>query len=290
MTEHPGARITRISVRTALSRSGLPDLDYSLNPYVGCSHGCLYCYARDYTRRPEVAENWGFLVCVKENLLSILERETRKLRPGTVGISTITDPYQPVESVEKLTRRSIELLLKRGFRVSIQTKSPLVLRDIDILRSFRDMVDVGFTIITLDSSVASLLEPGAPSPAQRVRALTKVSEEGLKTWLFYGPVVPGFNDDVASFARVLEAVYGHVSLVLMDKLRVTPRVRSSLGSVVGDFEKIESLASNKTWWSSVVKAFTEICARLAVKCVASLAEPPSERIRGLEVFSRKRGS
>ncbi|MEM0352142.1 MAG: radical SAM protein [Sulfolobales archaeon] len=283
MTECP-----RISVKTALSRSGLPDLDYSLNPYVGCSHGCLYCYARDYTRQVEVAENWGSIVYVKENLLSILERETRKLKPGTVGISTITDPYQPVESVEKLTRRSIELLLKRGFRVSIQTKSPLVLRDIDILKSFRDMVDVGFTIITLDSGVASLLEPSAPVPVQRVRALTKVSEEGLKTWLFYGPVIPGFNDDVASFTRVLEAVYGHVSLVLMDKLRVTPRVRDSLGSVVRDFEKVESLANSKTWWSSVVKAFTEVCAQLAVKCVASLAEPPTDTVRRLEVFSKKK--
>ncbi|MEM2080611.1 MAG: radical SAM protein [Nitrososphaerota archaeon] len=282
MTKFP-----RVRVRTALSRSGLPDLDYSLNPYIGCLHGCLYCYARDYTRQAEVVEKWGSLVYVKEDLLGILKRETRKLKPGTVGISTITDPYQPVESVEKLTRRSIEVLLRRGFKVSVQTKSPLVLRDLDILKSFREMVDVGFTIITLDPGVASLLEPGAPIPAQRAKALTQVSGEGLRTWLFYGPVIPGLNDDKNSFTKVLEAVHGCASIVLIDKLRVTPRVRSSLSSVVKDVEKIESLARSRTWWSSVVKAFMEVCAQLGVKCAASLAEPAAESVKKLEMFHRK---
>ncbi len=263
----------RVRVKSALSKSGLPDLDYSLNPYVGCQHGCLYCYAREYTKYREVVERWGSLVYVKENLLALLERETRRLRPGTVGVSTVTDPYQPVESEVGLTRRSVEVLLKRGFRVSVQTKSPLVLRDLDLLAAKRDSVDVGFTIITLDSGVASLLEPGAPPPGARAEALLRVSERGVRTWLFYGPVIPGFNDDAESFAGVLEEVIGGVDLVHIDKLRITPRVRESLGSAVGDLERIEAAVRSASWWSRVLGEFESVCARLGARCVASLAEP-----------------
>lgn len=220
----------------------------------------------------------------KENLLSLLDRETKRLKPGTVGVSTVTDPYQPVESVEELARKSVELLLKRGFRVSIQTKSPLVLRDLDVLGRSRGMVDIGFTIITLDPGVASLLEPGAPQPKRRSEALVRASEEGFKTWLFYGPVIPGFNDDVGSFSGVLETVGNHVSVVLIDKLRITPRVYRSLDAAVENFEKVASLVKSATWWSGVVRAFKEVCGRLGVRCVASLAEPPEDRVKSLGGF------
>lgn len=279
------ASCPRVRVRTALSRSGLPDLDYSLNPYVGCQHGCLYCYAREYTRYREVADRWGSLVYVKENLLELLEREARRLRPGTVGVSTVTDPYQPVESVLRLTRRSMEILLKRGFKVSVQTKSPLVLRDLDILVANRGSVDVGFTIITMDPGVASLLEPGAPPPRERAEALVRISRQGLRTWLFYGPVIPGFNDDPESFAGVLEAVADGLSLVLIDKLRITPRVRASLSSAIGDLGRVESAVGSKAWWSGVVGSFRRVCAQLGVRCVASLAEPPGVAFKDLEQFA-----
>ncbi len=282
------ASCPRVRVRTALSRSGLPDLDYSLNPYVGCQHGCVYCYAREYTRYREVADRWGSLVYVKENLLSLLESETKRLKPGTVGLSTVTDPYQPVESVLKLTRRSIEILLKRGFKVSIQTKSPLVLRDLDILATNKDSVDVGFTIITLDPRVASLLEPGAPPPAGRAEALRRISERGVRTWLFYGPVIPGFNDDSESFAGVLEAVAGGIDLVLVDKLRITPRVRASLSSTIEDIGRIETAVRSGAWWSGVVEEFEKVCARLGVRCLASLAEPSGAAMKDLERFASGR--
>lgn len=263
-------------VRSALSRSGLPDLDYSLNPYIGCQHGCLYCYAREYTRHRDVVEKWGSLVLVKENLIELLNRETRKLKPGVVGISTITDPYQPAELTERLARESMRILLKRGFKVSIQTKSPLVLRDLDLLTSSREVVDVGFTIITADSSISSLLEPGAPHPAQRAEALHKISEAGLDVWLFYGPVIPGLNDGVESFREVVELASGCVKLVFLDKLRITPRVRESLSSAVDDFERIQSLVRNSVWWSRVVKLFSDVCARFGIKCIASIAEPTTQ--------------
>ncbi|MDW8010299.1 MAG: hypothetical protein RMH84_01705 [Sulfolobales archaeon] len=207
-----------------------------------------------------------------------------------VGISTITDPYQPVEVGEKLTRKSIEVLLKRGFTVSIQTKSTLVLRDLDLLTSRREAVDVGFTIITADPSTSSLLEPGAPRPAQRAEALRTISSTGVKTWLFYGPVIPGLNDSAESFRGVLELVGNCVELVFVDKLRITPRVRISLSSALENFEKISSTVRDRYWWSRVVNSFSEVCAKLGVRCVASIAEPLAGggRVLNLSSFRGKR--
>ncbi|MEM2852825.1 MAG: hypothetical protein QW438_06515 [Ignisphaera sp.] len=97
-------RVVEIEVRQALTKSGLPDLDYALNPYLGCGHGCLYCYAKIYTRLSEVVANWGKIIAVKKNLLDILTNEVERLKRGTVGIGTITDPYQPIEAIYRLTR------------------------------------------------------------------------------------------------------------------------------------------------------------------------------------------
>jgi hypothetical protein len=127
----------RIRVKTALSKSGLYDLDYAYNPYVGCFHGCVYCYARAYVRDEEVSRNWGTVVYIKENILEVLREEVKRKPRGVVGVSTLTDPYQPIEAGEGLTRRGIQVLLQGNFKVSIQTKSPLVTRDIDILKSYR---------------------------------------------------------------------------------------------------------------------------------------------------------
>ncbi len=152
-----------IKVKTALSKSGLKELDYALNPYLGCRFSCVYCYAR-YFSPTEVKERWGEVVVVKSNLLEVLRREVAIKRKGVVGVSTITDPYQPIESERKLTRGSLKILLESGFRVSIQTKSPLVLRDLDLLLSHKEKVDVGLTITTANRDLSKTLEPLAPLP------------------------------------------------------------------------------------------------------------------------------
>ena len=95
-----------VSVKTALSNSGLPDLDYALNPYIGCQHGCLYCYAPNYVGYIDVKANWGKIIIVKENIGDILHEEVLKKKRGAVGIGTITDAYQPLESIYGLTRLS----------------------------------------------------------------------------------------------------------------------------------------------------------------------------------------
>lgn len=209
-----------ITIGRALSKTSLPGLDYALNPYIGCSHGCLYCYAKLYTKIKDVYENWGRFVYVKINLLNKLVKDIEKLRKGSVGVGTITDAYQPIEAFFKLTRRSIELLLNNGFEVSIQTKNPLVLRDTDILLRHRDLVNVGLTITSTSNSKSIIIEPKAPLPSSRISSLVKLSTAGIKTWVFYGPVIPGFNDDEETINEVLKLCLQTNSMLYVDPLRV----------------------------------------------------------------------
>ena len=172
--------IPEIKVKTALSPSKLPGLDYALNPYRGCAHACVYCYA------PSVIHwngKWGELVEVKVNLPRILSKTLRTAKKGVVGLGTVTDPYQPAEEKYEITRRCLELLRLHDFPVCIMTKSALVLRDIDLLREFSN-IEVGITLTLPDDRLREKLEPGASSVEERLRALRELREAGIDTWVF----------------------------------------------------------------------------------------------------------
>lgn len=261
-------KVVFVKVKSALSKSGLPDLAYALNPYIGCYHACLYCYARMYTRNREISEHWGDVVAVKENLLEVLRREVRELPRGVVGVGTITDPYQPVESEFMLTRGSIKLLLESGFGVSVQTKSPLVLRDLDILSGAREKADVGLTITFVDDEAARAFEPRAPPPSQRVKALEALSARGVKTWIFYGPIIPGVNDDEGTMRGLVELASATGSTLYYDKLRVKefmwahPAMRALA-------ERAQSYD-----WGSLFGKLLAICRERGVECKPGLEYRP----------------
>ena len=260
-----------IRVGSALSRSGLPDIDYALNPYVGCAHGCAYCYARTYTRDPEVVRSWGRLVRIKVNLLEALLRDVGRLKPGVVGVATITDPYQPVEASEQLTRRSLTILLRSGFRVDIQTKSPLVLRDIDILRGWGGRVEVGLTITTLDDTLAAVIEPGAPPPTERASALRELSAAGISTWVFLGPIIPEVNDAPESIAEVVKLARETGSQLIYDHLRLKPQMIGPLTQALRELglnhERVLKLASSRRWVEEVAGRVMSACREEGADCV-----------------------
>ena len=253
-------KILKIKVKEALSKSGLPDLDYALNPYIGCSHGCIYCYAREYTRYREVATNWGKIVIVKENLVEVLKREIKTHRKGVVGVGTITDAYQYIEKDYELTRRSIEILLEHGFRLSIQTKSPLVIRDLDILIDYRKSVDVGFTITTVDDDIAKHIEPNAPPPRYRVEALYNISSYGIETWIFLGPIIPGINDDSSNIEKIVRIAKDTKSTLFYDKLRVK-RFMYTSNILKPIIDRISSYS-----WQNLYSRIENICRKYDVVC------------------------
>ena len=128
-------QIKTIQCKSVLTRSRLPEVDYCINPYVGCLHGCIYCYARFMKRFTGHTEKWGKFIDVKINAPEVLEKElSRSPEKGTVLLGSVTDAYQPIERKYKITRAILEILLKHHFPISILTKSDLVVRDIDLLK------------------------------------------------------------------------------------------------------------------------------------------------------------
>jgi DNA repair photolyase len=222
-----------VQCRSATSKSRLPGLDWALNPYRGCGHACAYCYAQDVTRF-EMGRPWGQDIEVKTNFVQRLKLELVKGARGVYGIGTVTDPYQPIEKKHELTRGSLSLLKRSGAHVSILTKSDLVLRDLDLLRSWPG-AEVGMSVSCLDENLSSLIEPGAPSPERRFRALANLAEEGIQVYLMLAPVLPGLGDSYDDLrAMVREAAKASVESITWDKFNPKPmatsRLRTSLAA------------------------------------------------------------
>ncbi|WP_053240504.1 SPL family radical SAM protein [Pyrobaculum islandicum] len=251
-------KIYEIRVRRALTPSGLPEYDYALNPYVGCLHGCLYCYAQDYTKGPPGAA-WGHIVYVKANLLEVLRREAAQLKPGVVGLSTVTDPYQPPEAKYRLARGAIEILAEAGFHISVQTKSPLVLRDLDLFKRYRESVDVGITITAMGDKALEL-EPAAPHPTARARAAARLAEEGVKVWIFLGPVVPGYNDSREDLAEVIKLAASIGAELIYDRYRPKPKAHARLPPAYRQ-------EAGTQWWTQVKKTIEELCREAGARCL-----------------------
>ncbi len=258
--------IKEITVKTALSPSKLPGLDYALNPYRGCAHACVYCYA------PAVIHwdkgKWGKLVEAKVNLPRILSKELRVKKKGVVGLGTVTDPYQPAEKKYVITRRCLELLLMHDFPVCIQTKSSLVMRDIDLLKKFSN-IEVGVTLTTLDDSVRAKMEPGASTVEERMHALSELAKNGIKTWVFLGPVMPYITDVEALICAIAEVKPRYV---LVDKLRlkegVWERVREFIAGfkpgLLAGYERI--FLRGEDYYSGVFERVLRRCGEKGVRC------------------------
>jgi DNA repair photolyase len=180
--------IKEIEAKTILSKSQV--YDYALNAYVGCQHNCIYCYARFMRRFTGHHEQWGEFVDVKINAAELLTLEVKKKKKGNVWISGVCDAYQDLEQKYMLTRRCLEILVENGWPITIQTKSPLVLRDIMILKRSAD-AEVGLTITTADERVRRIFEAAAPPIEKRIRALRILHEEGIKTFVMVAPMLPG---------------------------------------------------------------------------------------------------
>ena len=168
----------------------------TFNPYTGCDHGCLYCYASSYIPR--------FRECrPKKNLLSRLKREAARLNGELVSVSNSSDPYPRLEAETGLTRKCLEILADSKCRLQIVTKSDLMTRDIDILQNIPCVVSV--TVLTADDGLSRKLEPGAPVSSRRLKAIETLAKAGIPTTVRIDPIIPFLNDDLN---ELMEAVAG----------------------------------------------------------------------------------
>ena len=178
---------------------------YVINPYTGCQHNCLYCYAHFMKRFTGHKEPWGQFVDVKLNAPDLLKREITRKKIGRVWISGVCDPYQPLEAKYKLTRQCLEILAGNHWPVVVQTRSPLVLRDMDILKMGNDF-EVGFSITTADDNIRKLFEPNAPPIKERVRALDELHQAGIRTYAMIAPILPNAENLAEILAEKVDYV------------------------------------------------------------------------------------
>ena len=199
--------------RTIITRNESPDIsfDRSINPYRGCEHGCVYCFARPTHAYMGLSAGLDFeaKLFAKPDAARLLDRELSKAdyQPRTIAIGTNTDPYQPIEKTHRVMREILEVLEARNHPVGIVTKSALVTRDVDILSRMaaRGLAKVAFSVTTLDRTLARTMEPRAATPSRRLEALRTLAEAGIPVSVMVAPVVPGLND--AEIERILDAAY-----------------------------------------------------------------------------------
>jgi DNA repair photolyase len=195
--------VKEVYVKTILSKSKVSD--YTINPYIGCEHGCTYCYARFMKRFTGHREKWGRFVDVKVNAARLLQHELKKKRSGRVWISGVCDPYQPIEKKYALTRRCLEILSEHGWPITVQTKSPLVKRDLGLLEKFND-VEVGLTITTADDAIRKIFEPKCLPIKDRIEALETLHSAGVKTYAMIAPLLPKAETLVTQLSEKVDYV------------------------------------------------------------------------------------
>jgi DNA repair photolyase len=165
------------------------------------------------------SEEWGDFVDIKVNAPQVLRKQLERSKKGTVWVSSVCDPYQPLEKKYALTKRCLEELLNSQFPLYLQTKSALVIRDLDLLAEFRD-IDVGFTITTDDEATARLFEPKASSVRDRIEALDLIHSKGIRTFVFIGPILPGDPK------KLIGQLAGKVDFVYLDRMNYLSAIRN----------------------------------------------------------------
>lgn len=221
-------KIREIHTKTILNKCKISGLDFSLNPYIGCEHGCIYCYASYMAERFSHREKWGEFVDVKINAPELLQKKLKGMRKkkGTIGIGISTDPYQPVEKKYRITRKLLEVLRETDFRISMLTKSPLIMEDFQLISSFGERFRLGVSISIMTSKLKEFLEPRTSAPIIRLKALSKFSS--INTFVFLSPLIPGFSDSERELELFFKYIcrYG-IKDVLVDRMSLYSNVRTT---------------------------------------------------------------
>lgn len=214
--------IREIEVKSVLTKSNLPVGDYSVNPYVGCTHACKYCYACFMKRFTNHQEEWGTFLDVK--YWPEMKRP-EKYAGKEMFFGSVTDPYNPQEETYERTRSLLMQLAGSGIRLSIQTKSDLVLRDMDLIKTFPD-ARVGFSINTLDEEFKNDMDQ-AVSIERRLAAMKKLHDAGIRTTCFISPIFPGITD----CEEIIDRVKNQCNLIWLENLNL----RGSYKAVILDY-------------------------------------------------------
>ncbi len=252
--------IREIRSKSIISRSNLPATDYVINPYVGCLHCCLYCYARFMKRFTGHLEPWGKFIDIKINGPDLIQEKTEKYKGKSIFLSSVTDPYNPLEKKYRLTRKILEKLIPLQPDLGILTKSDLVLRDLDLLKQFRNC-EVGLTITTINDNLRREIEPPASLVQKRIEALEKLKEAGIETYVFIGPILPFFTE----WKEIVLRTKKYASSYMFENLNITGTIWKSVRSwlirkhseLLVEYERIYFTKTG--YWDKVEQDIRKFC-------------------------------
>ncbi len=209
----------KINLREAkniITKSNIPSIDYVINPYTGCQHGCIYCYAEFMIRfTGHKGDKWGQFLDIKTFDLDRIKPQ--KYDGKKILLSSVTDPYIPLELKYQNTRKILEKLVGTRAEITILTKSKFVVRDIDLFKKFEN-IEVGISISTLNEEFAKVIERGASKPNERLTAIKKLSENKIKTYVFVSPFFP----EITNYRRIIEKTINFTDFYMFENLNFRP--------------------------------------------------------------------
>ena len=245
--------ITNQTAKSILNKATgfIKNYDFTLNPYRGCQYGCSYCYASAFSPNQQMKQDWGKWVIIKENAAELLGKELEKLKkkqptPPSIYMSSVTDPYQPIETKTLLTRRILEVLLIYQPILVLQTRSPMIIRDADLLKQFKTL-RINMSIPTFSEKVRKDFEPRSPSIISRLQAMSKLKfllpsdqEHEIKFSITVTPLLPSYPQDISKISQKLE---------IFDRIVIQPFHASKETSLVASTPKAAiQLKEKYAWW------------------------------------------
>lgn len=247
-----------VPVKNLVTPSGLPETDFVINPYIGCPHQCVYCYAEFIKRFTNHTEDWGDFLDIKQAQKPI---DTRKLVGKRIVISSVTDPYNAFEKRYHVTRHVLEQLQNVHAAITIITKSDLILRDIDLIGRLEN-IQVAISLNSLDDTFRRRFEPRAPNASRRLSALHRLHETGIHTILFMSPIFPGITrfTDIIDTSKTFAGEYWFENLNLDNMAR--SRVARAIGRYYPELVPLYRTLyreGNKTWWKQLASDIETYC-------------------------------
>jgi len=260
-------KIKEIKSKSIITKTGLPEGDYVINPYTGCMHGCIYCYARFIKKFTGHTEPWGSFVDIKINAPDLIPENTNKYRDKSIIIGSVTDPYQPLERKYKLTRRILEKLIPLQPKLDILTKSNLVLRDVDLLKKFKNCI-TAVSLSFLDERNRKQLEPLAISAEKRTNTLKQLHKAGIKTAVFISPIFPEITDwqEIIKKTKNFTDEYWFENLNPYFSVQdnIIRFLKKNYPNIVDKYKQI--WAGKSDYWNEEEKKIREFCKKNKLVC------------------------
>ena len=251
--------------KSIITKSNIPGVDFVINPYIGCQHACIYCYAEFMKRfTGHGGEKWGEFLDVKN--YDFVKIKPEKYDEKTILFSSVTDPYTPLEVKYENTRKILEKLVSTKATVEILTKSKLVERDIDLFKQFEN-IRVGVSLTSLDEEFSRMIEPRASAPLERLQALQNVANEGIPTWVFISPIFPKVSD----WRGIIEAAHSFNEEFHFENLNFRGHNVSRIMKLIEEvhpklLDYYKRIKKDHSLWNEIEEDIVDYCGALDIDC------------------------